>query len=300
MPGRTRRARPAGIPGTWLPHRCGRSLGGPAGGPALGIEPGEQGGDLGHSRSPGQAAPGERLRQAGLGQLAGRPDRGPDGRCRPGQPGRGQQGDDAQRLGPGVQHGVQGEVITLLGQLPRLALGQVAGQGRLGGGVGTRCRLLRGHLGLAGEAEVAVQEAATRAYADAKAALDGDLAYERALAAIWRLVGAANGYLSERKPWELAKQGDDLALDTVLYTGAEALRIIALLTASWLTRTAPAIWAAVGAPGELAEARLPEALTWGGLPRGARVTKVAALFPRLDAEGRATGGASQGPPAAVG
>jgi len=154
--------------------------------------------------------------------------------------------------------------------------------------------------GLAGEAEVAVQEAATRAYADAKAALDGDLAYERALAAIWRLVGAANGYLSERKPWELAKQDDDLALDTVLYTGAEALRIIALLTASWLTRTAPAIWAAVGAPGELAEARLPEALTWGGLPRGARVTRVAALFPRLDAEGRATGGASQGPPAAVG
>src|SRR6266545_743619 len=300
MPGRTRRARPAGIPGTWLPHRCGRSLGGPAGGPALGIEPGEQGGDLGHSRSPGQAAPGERLRQAGLGQLAGRPDRGPDGRCRPGQPGRGQQGDDAQRLGPGVQHGVQGEVITLLGQLPRLALGQVAVgradqppdcgqgplvgqvavQGRLGVGVGTRCRLLHGHLGLAGEAEVAAQEAAPRAYAAAQAALAG--------------------YLSERKPWELAKQGDDLALDTVLYTGAEALRIIALLTASWLTRTAPAIWAAVGAPGELAEARLPEALTWGGLPRGARVTKVAALFPRLDAEGRATGGASQGPPAAVG
>jgi methionyl-tRNA synthetase len=98
-------------------------------------------------------------------------------------------------------------------------------------------------------------------------------------------VAAANGYLSERRPWDLAKAGDDLALDTTLYTGAEALRVAALLTAPWLTRAAPALWSALGAPGELAAARLPEALAWGGLPRGARVQRVGALFPRLDAEG---------------
>jgi methionyl-tRNA synthetase len=125
-----------------------------------------------------------------------------------------------------------------------------------------------------------------RAYADAKAALSGDLAFERALAGIWRLVAAANAYLSERKPWDLAKAGDDLALDTVLYTGAEALRVIALLASPWLTRAAPRIWAALGAPGELAEARLPGALQWGGLPRGARVERLGGLFPRLDADGR--------------
>jgi len=138
--------------------------------------------------------------------------------------------------------------------------------------------------GPATDAEVAVQDAAERAYAEASAALD-EVAYERALAAIWRFVAAANGYISERRPWDLAKSGDDLALDTTLYTGAEALRIAALLTASWLTRAAPALWAAIGAPGELADARLPGALAWGGLPRGARVERVGALFPRLDAEG---------------
>ncbi|HYY78207.1 MAG TPA: methionine--tRNA ligase [Actinomycetes bacterium] len=135
------------------------------------------------------------------------------------------------------------------------------------------------------EAETAVRDAAARAYADAEAAL-ADLAYERALAAIWRVVAAANAYLSERRPWDLAKAGDDAALDTVLYTGAEALRIVAVLAAPWLTRTAPRLWAALGAPGELADARLPGALAWGGLPRGARVQRVGALFPRLDAEGR--------------
>ena len=138
--------------------------------------------------------------------------------------------------------------------------------------------------GPAGAAETAVQDAAARAYAEAAAALR-ELAYERALGAIWRFVGAANGYLSERRPWDLAKTGDDLALDTVLYTGAEALRIAALLTAPWLTRAAPRLWAALGANGELAAARLPGALEWGGLPRGARVQRVGALFPRLDAEG---------------
>ena len=42
---------------------------------------------------------------------------------------------------------------------------------------------------------------------------------------------------------------------------------------------------AIGAPGEPAAARLPGALAWGGLPRGARVQRVGSLFPRLDAEG---------------
>jgi methionyl-tRNA synthetase len=140
--------------------------------------------------------------------------------------------------------------------------------------------------GVQGEAEAALREAAARAYADAHAAMGTDLAYERALAAIWRFVAAANGYISERKPWELASTGDDAALDTVLYTGAEALRVAALLTAPWLTKAAPRLWAAVGAPGELSEARLPAALAWGGLPAGVRVTRVGALFPRLTADGK--------------
>src|SRR6266536_5206945 len=140
--------------------------------------------------------------------------------------------------------------------------------------------------GLQGEAERALRDAADRAYAEASAALGAELAFERALTAVWRFVGAANGYVTERRPWDLAKAGDDAALDTVLYTAAEALRVAALLTAPWLTVAAPKLWAALGAPGDLAGATLPEALRWGGLPAGARVTRAGALFPRLDAEGR--------------
>ena len=137
-----------------------------------------------------------------------------------------------------------------------------------------------------GAPEASVREAAERAYEEASQALRGDLAFERALAAIWRFVAAANGYISERKPWDLAKAGDDDALDTVLYTGAEALRVAALLVAPWLTKAAPKLWAALGVPGDLARAELPQALAWGGLPAGVRVTKAPSLFPRLDAEGK--------------
>jgi hypothetical protein len=48
----------------------------------------------------------------------------------------------------------------------------------------------------------------------------------------------------------------------------------------------PKLWAALGVPGHLDHAELPQALAWGGLPAGVRVTKTPALFPRLDAEGR--------------
>jgi methionyl-tRNA synthetase len=139
--------------------------------------------------------------------------------------------------------------------------------------------------GPSGPAEEELRGAAERSYEDAAVAM-ADLGFDRALAAIWRFVAAANGYLSARKPWDLAKQGADADLDTVLYHGAESLRLAALLTAPWLTKAAPALWASIGAQGELSDARLPLDLAWGGLRPGSRVRKAGALFPRLDAEGQ--------------
>src|SRR6185437_5624218 len=63
-------------------------------------------------------------------------------------------------------------------------------------------------------------------------------ASNEARAAIWELVGAANRYVAETEPWSLAKArktGDEagtqaaVRLDTVLYTLAETLRLVAEL-----------------------------------------------------------------------
>lgn len=159
--------------------------------------------------------------------------------------------------------------------------------------------------GKVGVAEERLQAAAATAYAEAAQELE-TLAYERALAAIWRFVAVANGFVSERKPWELAKAGRGEELDAVLYAGCEALRIAALLTAPWLTQAALRLWAAVGAQGALADQRLPDAARWGGLAPGTRVNRIESLFPRLDktvgetAAGAASDVAAAVPPSAVG
>ena len=107
--------------------------------------------------------------QPGRGQLPGGAERRPQRRRRPGQPGGGEQGGDPQRLGPGVQGGVEGQVLAGLGQVPGLALRQVGvggadeppdgGQGPLVGdllegggglGVGPPGGLLDGDLGVGG------------------------------------------------------------------------------------------------------------------------------------------------------
>jgi methionyl-tRNA synthetase len=48
------------------------------------------------------------------------------------------------------------------------------------------------------------------------------------IAAVWDIVGRANGYLVQKEPWKLAKdpaRSDELA--GVLYASAETLRILA-------------------------------------------------------------------------
>ena len=145
-----------------------------------------------------------------------------------------------------------------------------------------------------GAAEAVVSEALARAVADADAAMV-DLRFHDGLAAIYELVVVVNGYLTEQEPWKVAKavDGDDeqaardakARVDTVLYTAAEALRGVAVLLNPVMPSTAQAMWDSLGAQeqlGELAEQPVQRADVWGTLRPGAKVTKGAALFPRLE------------------
>src|SRR5713101_7734044 len=128
------------------------------------------------------------------------------------------------------------------------------------------------------------EDAVVRA-ALARAALDVDeameeFAFQRALAAIWEFLGVVNRYVDATAPWALAKDPAKRGrLDTVLYTLAEALRVIGILIDAFLPQAAGKIRTAVGAtPPKLSD------LAWGQLAPGAAVQKVAALFPRIEAK----------------
>ena len=111
-----------------------------------------------------------------------------------------------------------------------------------------------------------------------------DMKITAATAAVWELVDLANKYLVETEPWALAKDADRRdELGAVLYTAAETLRILAVLTSPVMPDAAGRLWSQLGLDATpLTDQRLPAAAEWGGLSPGTHTTKGPALFPRLD------------------
>jgi methionyl-tRNA synthetase len=110
-----------------------------------------------------------------------------------------------------------------------------------------------------------------------------ELALTQALAAVWEIVGRANGYLVERQPWTLAKdEARRGELAGILYASAETLRILAILIGPIMPRAATRLWEQLGIEEPLEDQLLPHAAAWGGLRPGTKTVKGDALFPRLD------------------
>jgi methionyl-tRNA synthetase len=112
------------------------------------------------------------------------------------------------------------------------------------------------------------------------------LDFQGGLEAIFGFVRRVNGYVTETKPWELAKDDARSAdLDRVLYATAESLRALAVLLNAVLPKACASLWAMLGADasiGALADQRVQDCGAWGVLPAGSAVHKGDPLFPRLE------------------
>lgn len=110
--------------------------------------------------------------------------------------------------------------------------------------------------------------------------------FSRALEALWGLIGSVDKFLVRQAPWSLAKKEDAASqrtLDGVLYTAAEALRLITILAYPVMPESAHKIWRQLGMQEPLEHIRL-ENLAWGQLAAGMRIGQPEAVFPRLDAK----------------
>jgi methionyl-tRNA synthetase len=110
-----------------------------------------------------------------------------------------------------------------------------------------------------------------------------DFQFSRALETAWNLVGAVNKYLVDEEPWIVAeKEGEEnkARLATILYTAAEALRIVTALAHPVLPESTAKIWNQLGL-GEIGKFNLAE-LKWAQLPLGGKLGKVEPVFPRAD------------------
>jgi methionyl-tRNA synthetase len=109
------------------------------------------------------------------------------------------------------------------------------------------------------------------------------MALSAALGAVWEIVAAANHYLVQWAPWNLAKDAEQREeLASVLYSSAEILRILAVLVSPAMPGAAGRLWEQLGMDEPLERQRLPAATGWGGLRPGTRIRRGASLFPRFE------------------
>jgi methionyl-tRNA synthetase len=131
-------------------------------------------------------------------------------------------------------------------------------------------------------ADDAVAEAARKTIREFGALFD-QFQFSRALETAWALVAAVDKYIVENEPWALGERQDEDSrsrLATVLYTAAEALRIVTALAHPVMPEATAKIWWQLGL-GDIKKLALSE-LAWGQLPLGTKLGEVQPVFPRAD------------------
>jgi methionyl-tRNA synthetase len=125
------------------------------------------------------------------------------------------------------------------------------------------------------------QEPDERLFAEAGGLLDrvrplvAEQAFHLALESIWRVVAAANRYVDEQAPWALRRR-DPARMATVLYTLAEVLRHLAILTQPFVPGSASMLLDQLAVP---AAARRFADLAQK-LPPGRKLPPPRGIFPR--------------------
>jgi methionyl-tRNA synthetase len=93
-------------------------------------------------------------------------------------------------------------------------------------------------------------------------------------------VAAVDGYITEKAPWKLGSPEDAARRSSILYTCAEALRIITALAYPVLPDATTRIWAQLGL-GDLAQANIQQ-VSWGQLAPGTKLGPAGPVFPRAE------------------
>ena len=121
-------------------------------------------------------------------------------------------------------------------------------------------------------------DAVRRVIPEYREAMD-DLAFHRALEALWRLLSEVNQYLVTREPWKLIKtEGPSEKLSRILWIGMESVRIVATALLPFIPRVAVQVLEALASP-------IPtsvKALEWGGTPNDVELAEPKPIFPRID------------------
>ncbi len=123
-----------------------------------------------------------------------------------------------------------------------------------------------------------------------------NFAFNKALQAVWAVIGLANKYIVSSEPWTLAKDpAKSDRLNTVLYNLAETLRLIALVLAPVMPETSLKMALGLGSrEDEYSRQNLIDHTTWGLTIPGGKINLGHSLFPRLEKKAQQKGQNIQG------
>ncbi|MGH9794779.1 MAG: methionine--tRNA ligase [Candidatus Acidiferrales bacterium] len=108
--------------------------------------------------------------------------------------------------------------------------------------------------------------------------------FSRALERVWELIAEVDKYLVIEAPWKVAEVDERRKhLANILYTAAEALRIVTALAHPVLPHATEKIWRQLGQFRRLSELQLDD-LAWGELKAGTAIGEPEAIFPRVKKE----------------
>jgi methionyl-tRNA synthetase len=133
-----------------------------------------------------------------------------------------------------------------------------------------------------GEHEKDLQSVALESKQNAENALE-NWEIGASLNSIWSLVKRANQYIEQREPWKLARLTDkEKELNTVLYSAAEAVRLLAIYLSPFIPSSCSKIFSQLGL-GEIPISAWKELGTWGS-QNFTEVSGGGILFPRIETE----------------
>jgi methionyl-tRNA synthetase len=108
------------------------------------------------------------------------------------------------------------------------------------------------------------------------------LEFSSGLSRVWGFVGLLNRFIVQNEPWKMALDPERRwELESVLYSVAEGLRMVAVLIAPVMPESAAGLWKRLGVTGDPTTASL-EHLHWGELKPGRPIARGESLFPRID------------------
>jgi methionyl-tRNA synthetase len=130
------------------------------------------------------------------------------------------------------------------------------------------------------EEENVLRKAAEKTIAEVDASFK-KLAFHKVLISIWEFINLTNKRIVEKEPWTLAKSpADRPKLEHIIYNLLEALRVISILIAPFMPKSAVKIMEQIGIKDETGQ-DFQSIRQWGGLPAGSILKRGDALFPRV-------------------